>query len=77
MKILHTFGSDLMTKKLKKVQSSPGKLQEKADNGPSREDKVAEFLKSGGKIQQIPTGVSGQEKLTGRKHITLGNKSNK
>lgn len=33
------------------------------------------FLKSGGKIQQINSGVSGQESLAGRKHISLGNKS--
>lgn len=77
MQIFQTFGSDLMTKKLKKAQNSPETRQQKAEKEPSREDKVAEFLKSGGKIQQIPTGVSGQEKLTGRKHITLGNKSNK
>jgi hypothetical protein len=33
---------------------------------------VAEFLKSGKKIQQIPTGVSSQDYSKGRKHIVLG-----
>ena len=36
---------------------------------------TAEFLKSGGKIQQIPTGTSGQTNLSGPKHISLRNKS--
>lgn len=35
---------------------------------------TAEFLKSGGKIQQIPTGISGQSN-SGPKHISLRNKS--
>ncbi len=38
-------------------------------------EEIAIFLKSGGKIQQIPTGVSGQVNLAGPKHIKLGNKS--
>lgn len=33
---------------------------------------VARFLKSGNKIQQIPTGVSSQDYSKGRKHIVLG-----
>jgi hypothetical protein len=36
-------------------------------------EETAIFLKSGGKIQQIPTGVSGQVNLAGPKHIKLGN----
>lgn len=39
-------------------------------------EETAIFLKAGGKIQQIPTGVSGQVNLAGPKHIKLGNKSN-
>ncbi len=42
----------------------------------SIEEQTAAFLKAGGEIQQIPTGVSGQTNLSGPKHITLGNKSN-
>ena len=33
---------------------------------------VERFLKSGKKIQQIPTGVSSQDYSKGRKHIVLG-----
>ncbi|NIP13376.1 MAG: hypothetical protein GWM88_00990 [Pseudomonadales bacterium] len=33
---------------------------------------VEKFLKSGKKIQQIPTGVSSQDYTKGRKHIVLG-----
>ena len=40
------------------------------------EQQTAAFLESGGKIQQIPSGVSGQTNLSGPKHITLGNKNN-
>jgi hypothetical protein len=36
-------------------------------------EETAIFLKAGGKIQQIPTGVSGQVNLAGPKHIKLGN----
>lgn len=42
----------------------------------SIEEQTAVFLKSGGEIQMIPTGVSGQTNLSGPKHITLGNKNN-
>ena len=42
----------------------------------SIEEQTAAFLESGGQIQQIPTGVSGQTNLSGPKHITLGNKNN-
>lgn len=33
------------------------------------------FLKAGGKIQRIASGVSGQQNIAGPKHIILGNKS--
>jgi len=35
---------------------------------------VDAFLKSGGEIQKIETGVSGQKDYSGPRHITLGNK---
>lgn len=37
-------------------------------------EQTESFLKSGGKIGQIKTGVSGQYNLTGSKQITLGKK---
>ena len=33
---------------------------------------VEKFLSTGGKIQEIPQGVSGQVATTGPRHITLG-----
>lgn len=39
------------------------------------EDHVAAFLKSGGKVQQIPTGVSGQTSTSGPRQIVLSHKT--
>lgn len=49
-------------------------IKDQADNFSSRtiEDHIAQFLASGGKIQQIPLGVSGQVATSGPRHITLG-----
>jgi len=38
------------------------------------EEQVQAFLASGGEIQQVPKGVSGQTNTSGPKHITLGKK---
>ncbi|MEY4640557.1 MAG: hypothetical protein RLZZ227_551 [Pseudomonadota bacterium] len=38
----------------------------------SIEEQTARFLASGGKVQQIPLGVSGQVATSGPRHITLG-----
>ena len=40
------------------------------------DDQIKSFLKSGGKIQQIPKGVSGQQtgQLPTRKHIVISKK---
>lgn len=38
----------------------------------SIEAQTAKFLSSGGKVQQIPLGVSGQVATSGPRHITLG-----
>lgn len=38
------------------------------------EEQVQAFLASGGEIQQVPKGVSGQTSTSGPKHITLGKK---
>ena len=37
-------------------------------------EQTAAFLKSGGKVEQVPRGVSGQVSTTGKKHITISNK---
>jgi hypothetical protein len=38
-------------------------------------DQTAEFIKSGGKVEQVPRGVSGQTSLAARKHITISTKA--
>ncbi len=56
--------------KQKQSNPTPADLRRKLD------EDVEKFLKSGKKIQHIPTGVSTQDYAKGRKHIVLG-KSNK
>ncbi|MEX0963188.1 MAG: hypothetical protein WDZ52_03985 [Pseudohongiellaceae bacterium] len=38
-------------------------------------DHVDAFLKSGGKVQQIPSGVSGQTSTSGPRQIVLSHKT--
>ena len=45
----------------------------------SREDlanHIEAFLKAGGKVQQIPSGVSGQTSSSGPRQIVLSHKTN-
>ena len=49
--------------------------QKELSNAEARkqlEKDVEAFLKSGNKIQQIPTGTSGQDAMASRKHLVLG-----
>ena len=39
------------------------------------EEHVAAFLKAGGKVQQIPSGVSGQTSTSGPRQIVLSHKT--
>lgn len=39
------------------------------------EEHIATFLKSGGKVQQIPSGVSGQTSTSGPRQIVLSHKT--
>lgn len=50
----------------KKKTSNP------VETSASIEEQTRAFLKSGGKIQYIDSGVSGQQSMAGNKHITLG-----
>jgi len=36
---------------------------------------ISEFLKSGGKVQKIPSGVSGQTSTSGPRQIVLSHKT--
>ncbi len=44
------------------------------ETSQSIEEQTQAFLEAGGKIQQIDSGVSGQQSMAGPKHISLGNK---
>ena len=45
------------------------------NNRNDLEQHVAEFLKSGGKVQKIPSGVSGQTSTSGPRQIVLSHKT--
>ncbi len=59
----------------KSERKSSSKKQVATTSSPTIEEQTAAFLKSGGKIDMIPSGVSGQTNMAGPKHINLGNKS--
>jgi hypothetical protein len=46
-----------------------------AQTSRSIADQTAAYLKSGGKVDEIPRGVSGQTSLAARKHITISGKT--
>ncbi len=54
---------------IKKVETESANTE--SDN-LTLEEQTAQFLAAGGKIQQIPSGVSGQVQTSGPRHITLG-----
>ena len=58
-----------MASSKKRGQTAP------AETSTSIAEQTAEFLKSGGKIENVPRGVSGQTSLAARKHITISTKA--
>jgi hypothetical protein len=52
----------------KRGQSAP------AETSKSIAEQTAAFLKAGGKIEEVPRGVSGQTSLASRKHITISSR---
>ncbi|MEM0952841.1 MAG: hypothetical protein AAGI24_01770 [Pseudomonadota bacterium] len=58
-----------MASSKKRAPSAP------AETSASIAEQTAEFLKSGGKIETVPRGVSGQTSLAARKHITISTKA--
>lgn len=50
------------------------KQPDASETSLSIEEHTAAFLKAGGAIEQIESGISGQQSMAGPKHITLGNK---
>lgn len=58
------------------AKKSPNKKPAAAsETSDSIAEQTAAFLKSGGAIEQIASGTSGQSVVTGKKHITLGKKN--
>lgn len=57
-------------------QRAPAKKKQPAATETSRsiEDQTKAFLENGGVIEQIKSGVSGQESMVGRKQINLNSK---
>jgi len=45
-----------------------------AETSQTIADQTAAFLKHGGKVEEVPRGVSGQTSLAARKHITISSK---
>ena len=59
-----------------KPRTQPAKKKQPAsvETSQSIEEQTRAFFKSGGKVEQIDSGVSGQQNLTGPRHISLGSK---
>lgn len=51
--------------------SAKRKTDDAVETSNSIAEQTAAFLKSGGSIEQVPSGVSGQTNLGGPKHITI------
>ncbi len=58
----------------KKERKSAVKKSAEQESSQSIEEQTKAFLASGGEIQQINSGVSGQQSVAGPKHINLGSK---
>tara|TARA_Y100001970_G_scaffold119152_1_gene147733 strand:+ start:144 stop:326 length:183 start_codon:yes stop_codon:yes gene_type:complete len=55
--------------------SKRSKTDESAGYKDDIEEHIQAFLKAGGKVQQIPSGVSGQTSTSGPRQIVLSHKS--
>jgi hypothetical protein len=58
------------------VMASKPKKDSAVENRINLEEHVDAFLKSGGKVQHIPSGTSGQTSTSGPRQIVLSHKSN-
>lgn len=55
--------------------ASKKKAAAASESSQSIEEQTKAFLASGGEIEQIGSGISGQQSMAGPKHIKLGNNS--
>jgi len=56
-----------------KTASTKKKPSGTTETSQSIEEQTRAFLESGGKIEHVNSGVSGQQSLVGPRHISLGN----
>ena len=56
-----------------KTAAAKKKQPAAVETSQSIEDQTKAFLESGGAVEHINSGVSGQQSMAGPKHITLGN----
>jgi hypothetical protein len=64
-----------MAGKAKTRTSGKKKAPAAIETSQTIEEQTKAFLASGGAVEHINTGVSGQVSMAGPRHITLGNKS--
>ncbi|MEQ8315679.1 MAG: hypothetical protein RL839_10470 [Gammaproteobacteria bacterium] len=57
------------------ASKSKAKKEAAVSNREDLEEHIEAFLKSGGKVQQIPSGVSGQTSTSGPRQIVLSHKT--
>ncbi|MCY4264838.1 MAG: hypothetical protein OXE78_08280 [Gammaproteobacteria bacterium] len=55
--------------------ASKSKKEAAVSSREDLEEHIAAFLKAGGKVQHIPTGVSGQTSTSGPRQIVLNHKT--
>lgn len=56
--------------------ANKAKKESAVNNRVNLAEHVDAFLKSGGKVKQIPSGISGQTSTSGPRQIVLSHKSN-
>jgi len=57
------------------IMANKSKKEAAAVNRANLSEHIDAFIKSGGKVQQIPTGTSGQTNTSGPRQIVLSHKS--
>jgi len=64
-----------LTQRVSGVMANKAKKEAAVSTREDLEEHVAAFLKAGGKVQQIPSGVSGQTSTSGPRQIVLSHKT--
>ena len=59
-----------------KKSTAKAKPATAAETSESIEEQTRAFLKSGGAIEKVPRGVSGQTSVSGKRHITISSGKN-